>query len=168
MLDRQIRIEPAAPPAARARTRTVQRTPAERQRAAEVNEKDRAERAHRQAIKAQGLAELTGAELDAFLAVEFPGLRKLAARMAYLERTELMTRCARFAERVRRSEFAQEHRRIEAMTPEQFEAYRRAEIKRLTPPLEPFVWDAKKSGADNIAALRQWERERDKRQWATA
>lgn len=159
MLDRQIRIEPAAPPAARARTRTVQRTPAERQRAAEVNEKDRAERAHRQAIKAQGLAELTGAELDAFLAVEFPGLRKLAARAAYRERIESMNRHDRFAERVRRSDFAREHRRVEGMTPEE---YRRREVERLAPPPPPpYRWDPTADAATNsfhqrLSDMRGW------------
>lgn len=143
--------------AARARARTaLQRTPAERQRAAEIDEKDRTERAHRQGIRAEGLAELTGTEFDKYFAAEFPGLGKLEARKAYRERTESMDRSARFAERVRRSDFAREHRRIEGMTPEEYHEHRRREVERLAPPPPlPYRWDPTADAATNMFHQRQ-------------
>lgn len=155
MLDRQIRImasDATTVPPARGRAGAVQhRTPAERQRAAEVNEKERKARQQREAIRAEGLAELTTAEWDAFLAAEFPGLGKWGARKAYVERTESLNRRDRFAERVRRSDFAKERRRQEAMTPEEHQEYRRREVARLSPPPPPpYRWDPSADAATNM------------------
>lgn len=133
-----------------ARNGAVPQTPAERQRAAETDDRDRAERAHRQAIRAEGLAELAGAEFETYLAVEFPGLDRLDGFKAYLARQESMSLHDRFLEKVRKSDFAKAHRRIDAMTPEQHEEYRRREVERLAPPPEPpYRWDPAADHATN-------------------
>lgn len=119
----------------------------------------------RKRAREEGLAELTDAERQAYYALEFPGLDYLDASKAYHERMESLNIHGRFLERVHRSDFAKEHRRLEAMTPDEHAAERRREVRERMPPLKPFIWNQCASDAENIFALRQWERERDCREW---
>ena len=104
----------------------------------------------------------------AWLAREFPGMTVAAQRAANLRRTDSLTRTKRREQRTEQLQYVHRFLEIEAMGPEQYEAWRRAEFRAHMPPLEPFIWDGTKSAAHNVAALRQWELERDQRQWAAA
>ena len=119
----------------------------------------------RMKIRAQGLAELTGRERRAYYATEFPGLDYWDASKAYRERMDLLDIGGRFQERLAQSDFAKEYRRLAALSPEDRAAERRRKVRALTPPLGPWRWDQKISDAHNMAALRQWEKERQRRDY---
>lgn len=133
------------------------RTPAARRRAVQLNEKQRKELELRQRIKAEGLAEPVGDELDAFLSAEFPGLDKWEASKAWSQRRCGMTRHDRFLERARISDFLKEHRRVAAMSPEQHTEYRRQLLEKFTPAPQPFRWDPSADPATNSYNQRVFE-----------
>ena len=145
---------------------TTPRTETELRRAAAINAKEQEEREYRRKMLAEGLAELTTSEeWDAYLAIQFPGLDRFDRRKKYQEKTESVSRHDRFLDRVARSEWVRERRAYEALAPEEQARYRRAEYLKRRPPLEPFFWDPCVSDGVNIFALRQWEQERDRRQY---
>ena len=102
----------------------------------------------------------------AWLAREFPDMTVAAQRAANLRRTESMSRATRREQRTEQLQYVHRFLEIEAMGPEQYEAWRRAEFKAHMPPLLPFIWDGTKSAAHNVAALHEYERELARRQWA--
>ena len=65
----------------------------------------------------------------------------------------------RFMERVRRSDFAKEFRRVAAMTPEEHEEMRRRAIAELDldEPRAAWKWDPYKGHAENMFALKKWQ-----------
>jgi HK97 family phage prohead protease len=132
-------------------------TPAERERAFELNAKQRNELEFRQRKRAEGLAEPVDDELDAFLSAEYPGLDKWEASKARSQRCSGMTRHDRFLERARLSDFLKEHRRVAAMSPEQHTEYRRQLLEKFTPPVVPFRWDHCASAAVNLYNKRIFE-----------
>ncbi len=117
----------------------------------------------RKRAHAEGLAELTSAERSCYYKVEFSSLDYLDASKAYRERMESLSIHDRFLERVHEADFAKEHRRLEAMTPDQRAADRQRQVRELTPPLGPWRWNWKLSDAHNVAAMREWENERQRR-----
>ena len=104
----------------------------------------------REAARAEGLAELTHAEWDVWLAREYPGVKSYEARAAYRARTEGYTLHDRFMERVRRSEFAKQLRTGPS-----------ADIRPERKDAEPsFKWDPYALPAVNMANMRLAESRR--------
>jgi HK97 family phage prohead protease len=104
-----------------------------------------------------GLVTLEGAEWDAWLALEFPGLDSSEARSAHRKRNDAMRLHDRFMERVRRSDFAKEYRRMAAMTDEEHRAMRMEALAKIEPPREQWKWDPHASQAENMFRLRKFE-----------
>ena len=122
-----------------------------------MSEQSRAEYRLRQICRVDGIVELTDGEMDAYLALLFPGLDGTEARSAHVARRDSMRMHDRFMERVRRSDFAKEFRRVAAMTPEQHEEMRRRAVDALDEPRAHWKWDPYKSAGENMFNLRKWQ-----------
>ena len=96
--------------------------------------------------------------MEAYLAREFPGVESNEARGAYSSRLDGIGLHDRFLERVRRSDFAKEFRRVAAMTPEQHEEMRRRAVDALDEPRARWKWDPYKSACENMSRLgERWQ-----------